>query len=70
MKLGNRKFEKELIKYISLKGIDISIQLENGKIIHLNKNREFKKGYVIHKPKGIEQKIPLKQIKKAEFYVI
>ncbi len=69
-KLSKRKFEKKLIQYIELRGIDISLCLEDGNVIHLNKNRYFKEGYIINYPKkGVEEKIPISKVKKAEFYI-
>ncbi|MFN3604754.1 MAG: hypothetical protein ACK4UJ_08600 [Leptonema sp. (in: bacteria)] len=69
-KLSSKKFEKKLIQYLELRGIDISISLEDGKVIHLNKNRCFREGHIINYPKkGIEEKIPIHKIKKAEFYI-
>ena len=71
MKVSNKEFEKQLLKYLQFKGIDISIQLDDGKIVHLNKNRSYANGYIINYPKkGIEEKISLKSIRKAEFYII
>ncbi|MCX7811473.1 MAG: hypothetical protein N2247_11220 [Leptospiraceae bacterium] len=71
MKVSNKEFEKQLLKYLQFKGIDISVQLEDGKIIHLNKNRTYTNGYIINYPKkGIEEKISLKSIRKAEFYIV
>jgi len=71
LKVSNKEFEKQLLKYLQLKGIDISVQLEDGKIIHLNKNRTYTNGYIINYPKkGIEEKISLKSIRKAEFYIV
>ena len=71
MKVSNNEFEKQLLKYLQFKGIDISVQLEDGKIIHLNKNRTYTNGYIINYPKkGIEEKISLKSIRKAEFYIV
>ncbi|GIX41062.1 MAG: hypothetical protein KatS3mg129_0795 [Leptospiraceae bacterium] len=70
MKVSNKEFEKQLLKYLQFKGIDISIQLADGKIIHLNKNRSFDKGYIInYTKKGVEEKIPIKSVTKAEFYI-
>ncbi len=71
MKVSNKEFEKQLLKYLQFKGIDISVQLEDGKVIHLNKNRSYVNGYIINYPKkGIEEKISLKSIRKAEFYIV
>jgi hypothetical protein len=71
LKVSNKEFEKQLLKYLQFKGIDISVQLEDGKIIHLNKNRTYTNGYIINYPKkGIEEKISLKSICKAEFYIV
>ncbi len=71
MKVSNKEFEKQLLKYLQFKGIDISVQLEDGKVIHLNKNRTYTNGYIINYPKkGIEEKISLKSIRKAEFYIV
>jgi hypothetical protein len=71
LKVSNKEFEKQLLKYLQFKGIDISVQLEDGKIIHLNKNRTYTNGYIINYPKkGIEEKISLKSIRKAEFYIV
>lgn len=70
MKLSKKEFEKQLIQYINLRGIDISIFLEDGKVIHLTKNRRYIEGNILNYPKkGVEEKIPLSQIKKAEFYI-
>lgn len=70
MKLSKKEFEKQLIQYINLRGIDISIFLENGQVIHLTKNRMYKEGNILNYPKkGVEEKIPLSRIKKAEFYI-
>jgi hypothetical protein len=71
LKVSNKEFEKQLLKYLQFKGIDISVQLDDGKIIHLNKNRTYTNGYIINYPKkGIEEKISLKSIRKAEFYIV
>ncbi|MCS7205255.1 MAG: hypothetical protein NZ853_06120 [Leptospiraceae bacterium] len=70
MKLSQRKFEKQLIRFIDFRGIDISVQLEDGSIVNLNKNRKFEKGYIINITKTGEEKIPIKSIKKAEFYIL
>jgi hypothetical protein len=71
LKVSNKEFEKQLLKYLQFKGIDISVQLEDGKVIHLNKNRTYTNGYIINYPKkGIEEKISLKSIRKAEFYIV
>lgn len=70
LKLSKKEFEKQLIQYINLRGIDISIFLENGQVIHLTKNRMYKEGNILNYPKkGVEEKIPLSRIKKAEFYI-
>lgn len=69
-KLSKRKFEKKLIQYLELRGIDISLCLDDGNIIHLNKNRSFQEGHIINYPKkGVEEKIPISKVKKAEFYI-
>jgi hypothetical protein len=70
LKVSNKEFEKQLKIYIQFKGIDISLYLEDGKIIHLDKNRSYDKGFIINMPKkGTIEKIPLKSVKKAEFYI-
>ncbi len=71
MKVSKKKFEKQLLKYINFRGIDIIIQTEDGRVIPLTKNRVYHNGYIINNiKKGMEEKIPLKSIKKAEFYII
>ncbi len=67
MKVSKKEFEK----YINFRGIDITIQTEDGRVIPLTKNRSYSNGYIINYiKKGMEEKIPLKSIKKAEFYII
>lgn len=71
MKLSSKNFEKELLKYINFRGIEIMVELVDGNIIHLNKNRTYEKGYIINfNKKGSEERIALKSIKRAEFFII
>ncbi len=71
LKLSSKNFEKELLKYINFRGIEILIELVDGSMIHLNKNRTYEKGYIINfNKKGIEERIALKSIKRAEFFII
>lgn len=71
LKLSSKNFEKELLKYINFRGIEILVELFDGSVIHLNKNRTYQKGYIINiNKKGLEERIALKSIKKAEFFII
>lgn len=70
MKLSSRHFEEKLLRFLEFKGIDISLQLQDGTRVYLNKNRKFENGFIIHLTRNGEEKIPLSSVKKAEFYII
>ncbi len=66
---NSKKFKKLLEKYLAIKGLDIVIYLNNGRMIELNKNRMLKKNSIIVVDKNNkETKIPLSKIKKVDLY--
>ena len=67
--MANNNFKKLLKKYISIKGLDIVVYLEDGKIIELNKNRALVKNEIVIRDKNDrEYRIQLSAIRSVELY--
>lgn len=67
--MANNNFKKLLKKYISIKGLDIVVYLNDGAIIELNKNRALVKNEIIIKDKNDrELRIQLSAIRSVELY--
>jgi len=67
--MANNNFKKLLKKYISIKGLDIVVYLEDGKIIELHKNRALVKNEIIVRDKNDrEYRIQLSTIRSVELY--
>jgi hypothetical protein len=62
-------FRSLLNKYISIKGLDIVVFLENGKEIELYKNRKLVKNEIIYSDKtNKELRIPIEKIRSVDLY--
>jgi len=67
--MATNNFKKLLKKYLSIKGLDIIVYLNDGAIIELNKNRALVKNEIIIKDKNDrELRIQLSSIKSVELY--
>jgi hypothetical protein len=67
--MANNNFKKLLKKYLSIKGLDIVVYLNDGAIIELNKNRALVKNEIIIKDKNDREfRIQLSSIKSVELY--
>lgn len=67
--MANNNFKKLLKKYLSIKGLDIVVYLNDGAIIELNKNRALVKNEIIIKDKNDREfRIQLSAIKSVELY--
>ncbi len=65
----NRDFKKMLKKYLGIKGLDIVIYLNDGKIIELEKNRHLVNNEIVIRDKREnELRIHLSSIKSVELY--
>ncbi len=65
---GNN-FKKLLKKYLSIKGLDIVVYLNDGGVIELNKNRTLVKNEIIIRDKNDrETRIDIATIKSVELY--
>jgi len=61
-------FNKQLKKYISIKGLEMVIHLVNGEIIELHNNVRLEKNTIVVKNKNNEFYIPLSDIKSIDLY--
>lgn len=69
MKKKKNSFKKQLKKYIGIKGLDIIVYLNDGKIIELHKNRSIiKDEIVVYDKNKIVQRIPLAMIKSIDLF--
>lgn len=67
--MASKNFKKLLKKYLSIKGLDIVVYLEDGAIIELNKNRVLVKNEIIIRDKNNrELRIDIASIKSVEMY--
>jgi hypothetical protein len=67
--MASNNFKKLLKKYLSIKGLDIVVYLNDGAIIELHKNRALVKNEIIIKDKNDrELRIQLSSIKSVELY--
>lgn len=68
--LAKKKFERLLHKYISFRGIDIVLYLNDGSVIELDKNRSIEGNCIVKKNarQQVELTIPIDAIKKADFF--
>ncbi len=65
----NKSFRETLEMYLNIKGLDIIVQLKNGKEIHLDKNRKLIDDMIITMENGKkEKKIPLSKITSVDLY--
>jgi hypothetical protein len=65
----NKSFRETLEMYLNIKGLDIIVQLKNGKEIHLDKNRKLIDDVIITMENGRkEKKIPLSKITSVDLY--
>ncbi len=69
MQLSTNSFKKQLEQFIKFRGIDIVLHLRDGSMLELNKNRQME-GDLIYKNgrDGIEMKIDVEEIVRADFY--
>lgn len=64
-----RKFRETLERYINYRGIDIVLVLKDGTTIELDKNRKLDGDVIIRNGKeGIQARIEISEIKRADFY--
>jgi len=69
MKKKSSAFKSQLKKYLSIKGLDIVLYLQDGRTIELNKNRTIvKDSLVIVDANNREMRIPLSTIKSVDLY--
>ena len=69
MKLEKENFEKQLRKFIPLRGIDIILYLKDGSILELDKNRQLEGNYIQKKNRNItENTVAIQDIVRAEFF--
>ncbi len=71
MQKANRRtnFKSLLNKYLSIKGLDIVVFLENGKEIELYKNRKLVRNEIIYSDKSNKElRIPIAKIKSIDLY--
>ncbi len=62
-------FKKQLMKYLSIKGLDIILYLNDGKVVELNKNRILVKDEIIMKEKNNKEiRIPISTIKYVDLF--
>ncbi len=62
-------FKSLLDKYLSIKGLDIIVLLENGKEVELNKNRRLEKNEIVFFDNFDEElRIPISKIESVDFY--
>ncbi len=67
--MASNNFKKLLKKYLSIKGLDIVVYLEDGAIIELNKNRVLVKNEIIVRDNNNrELRIDISSIKSVELY--
>ena len=68
--MNKRDFKKLLKKYLSIKGLDIIVYLNDGEIIELRKNRALIKNEIIVRDKDEtnEMRILISDIKSVELY--
>ena len=65
----SKNFKKLLKKYLEIKGLDIIIYLNDGKIIELQKNRTLIKNEIVVIDKDSNKiRIPLNTIKYVDLY--
>jgi hypothetical protein len=65
----NKSFRETLEMYLNIKGLDIIVQLKNGKEIHLDKNRKLINDMIVTMENGKkETKIPLSKITSVDLY--
>ena len=65
----NKSFRDLLEMYLSIKGLDIIIQLKDGREIHLDKNRELRDNMIVTVENGKkEKKIPISKITAVDLY--
>ncbi len=64
-----KDFKKLLKKYLDIKGLDIVLHLNDGKVIELHKNRSLVNNEIIIRDKfNNEMRIHLSSIKTVELY--
>ncbi len=69
MKKKYSAFKSQLKKYLSIKGLDIILYLQDGRIIELNKNRTLVKDLIIVTDKNNKElRIPISHIKSVDLY--
>lgn len=71
MKNSRKKtnFKSLLTKYLSIKGLDIIVFLNNGKEIELQKNRKLVKNEIIYSDKNNKEiRIKISQIESIDLY--
>jgi len=67
--MAGNNFKKLLKKYLSIKGLDIVVYLNDGAVIELNKNRILVKNEIIIRDKNDrETRIDIASIKSVELY--
>lgn len=62
------KFKNTLERYIHYRGIDIVLHLKDGKVIELDKNRQMENDTVIGNLSEGIVRIPIADIKSADFF--
>jgi len=62
------KFKSTLERYIHYRGIDIVLHLKDGQVVELDKNRQMENDVVIGNLSEGVIRIPISEIKSADFY--
>ncbi|TGN18421.1 hypothetical protein [Leptospira idonii] len=62
------KFKNTLERYIHYRGIDIVLHLKDGKMVELDKNRQMEDDVVIGNLAEGVVRIPLSEIRSADFF--
>ncbi len=63
-----KTFREQLEKYLTIKGLDIIIELEDGIQIELKKNRSIENDEIVIYSKNSEERIPISKIKSVDMY--
>ncbi len=69
MQLKHQDFEQQLRRFITFRGIDIVLYLQDGRVLELDKNRQIQGDIILKKNRDdVEMSIPLQEVMRAEFY--
>ncbi len=62
-------FKQLLDKYLSIKGLDIVVFMDDGKEVEIHKNRRLEKNEIVYSDRtNKELRIPLSMIQTIDFY--